>query len=323
MIQVARSRGVALVLLLGLSQQVLSDDGDSGTQMPKVVVDAIHGKYPGSTFQTIQVTRSAGGTQYALTVVVNDGEGESSPDGTGGRHIAIKVASDGRLLSEEEAIQPQMLPASVLSVLEQSAYAGGQVKSADRTIVLGRDTTYRLKIAMGEEQREVVIDQSLEVAGGTSWQRIECDTDWLTSGESQGECWKLNETPPVFRTVIRGERGAESGPTRDKPNPASDAPQAALPGGKPKSSARPIGVPNEATSGQVWCKIAIAAVYKEVEEQVQVGFRLEKRPDGTTISIPEYETRKRRLVVSPGRTEWRRNADCEVPSITPDPLPVK
>jgi hypothetical protein len=130
------------------AQEVKVEEKD----VPKAVLEAVRKKYPKAKMTGFEKeTDKKDKSKVTYEVDIEDGK----------RKIDIDLTPEGKILAEEETIDPEALPEKVKKGLAGSKYATWTVKSAERIVKEEKedDPSYELVVTNGERKFEIVLDK--------------------------------------------------------------------------------------------------------------------------------------------------------------------
>lgn len=131
------------------SLSVLAADKVADTEVPEAVRAAVSKAYPATTTCVFERERR-GVVQYEAEFELKDGDRT--------RRLSVEVSQDGVLLSEEEQVQFEDLPAPVKKAHRASRYGKAPVTGAERTRKGGK-TSYEVQVRTAKGAREIVYDE--------------------------------------------------------------------------------------------------------------------------------------------------------------------
>lgn len=125
--------------------------------VPKVVVEALAKKYPGSVVKSWAKEEEDKKVAYEAKVEI------ASKDKDGKeifRKIDAVLSDDGKVLYEEELVVADALPAAVRIAIAASKYAKATVKSIERTILAEKAdaATYEIAFELDGKKHEATFD---------------------------------------------------------------------------------------------------------------------------------------------------------------------
>ena len=132
------------------SLSVLAADKVADTEVPEAVRAAVSKAYPATTTCVFERERRGAVVQYEAEFELKDGERT--------RRLSVEVSQDGVLLSEEEQVQFEDLPAPVKKAHRASRYGKAPVTGAER-MRKGGKTSYEVQVRTAKGAREIVYDE--------------------------------------------------------------------------------------------------------------------------------------------------------------------
>lgn len=308
------------VVVAGVALSLCSRVGRAGEEaippadVPAPVTASLTKAYPDCTWKTYTVDRAKTGTVF----LAHGEPGADSPASSDVLGVDVSLTAEGRILRATEARKPgdgevQRLVDAVLRELPQR-----RVETITRTAVFTGDVPDVFAEVVVDDGKggSVLALRTFEVgAARTEWQRVECGSSSGAGGASE-ECWALVTIPPDYEVRVRRvppeSRGGKwragwtAPPEESKGRPARPA------------SAQPPAVgsqhfPAQARPGEVWCLVAVPAVYETRERDRAFGVEEVVGADGKIRRVPLLEHVTEQVAVSEARTEWHRNDTCAVP----------
>ena len=140
---------VVTTALCSWSLSVLAADKVADTEVPEAVRAAVSKAYPAMTSCVFERERRGAVVQYEAEFELKDGDRT--------RRLSVEVSQDGVLLSEEEQVPFEDLPATVKKAHRASRYGKATVTGAERTRKDGK-TSYEVQVRTAKGPREIVYD---------------------------------------------------------------------------------------------------------------------------------------------------------------------
>lgn len=185
---------------------------------------------------------------------------------------------------EEQERQVCTKPASTKRINIPAVY-----KDVEKRVCVRKASRKRINIPAEYDTRE---EQVMTCAARTEWRKVECTPKQLAEGQKQGDCWMLVEIPAQYKSVSKRICTKEASCTFEE-----------IPAEFDTITEKVLVTPAACTTE------TIAPEYETRSERVMV-----KKGFYKTLNIPAtYETVTKKKCTGPGRWEWRRNGDCEVP----------
>ncbi len=280
--------------------------------VPAPVTASLAKAYPGWVWTAYAADRAKSGAVF----LAHGEPGAETSAASDALAVDVSLTPEGRILRAKEAWKPgerevQRLVDAVLRELPER-----RVESITRTTVFTGDVPDVFAEVVVDDGKggSVLALRTFEVgAARTEWQRVECASASGAGGASE-ECWALVTIPPDYEVRVRRVPSESRGgkwragwttpPEESKGRPARPAPAPA---------AGSQHFPAQARPGEVWCLVAVPAVYETRERDRAFGVEEVVGADGKIRRVPLLERVAEQVAVSAGRTEWRRNDTCAVP----------
>jgi hypothetical protein len=160
------ARLLALAVTLGLAGLARAkDETVSEADVPKAVKDSIQKKYPGATVSEFEKEEDRGALRYDAKVAWKTKSTEAGKEVEVVRRLEIELAADGRILEEEERLDPAKVPDAVTRALLGTKYEGMKVVRIDRVVKAEneKEARYGLSLEKGTEKARVRIDAAGKV----------------------------------------------------------------------------------------------------------------------------------------------------------------
>ncbi|MCP3099872.1 PepSY-like domain-containing protein [Myxococcus sp. K15C18031901] len=137
---------VGTLAMVGLVGPVWAKDvALQPSEVPAAVKTAVATKYPGAKAQRFSKEKEKGQSVYEVVL------------DSGSRQVEVSLAEDGSILSEEQTLTLQELPAEVSQSLAKSPYASARVQRIEKE-TKGDTVRYELVIEQQGKKQELVFD---------------------------------------------------------------------------------------------------------------------------------------------------------------------
>ncbi|MFT3711734.1 MAG: PepSY-like domain-containing protein [Archangium sp.] len=145
-----KTNRLVLLAVLTASFLAVADDKEvkvGEADVPKPVLEALNQRFPTATARTFEKEKG----QYEVSFEVKDGARL--------RKLSLDLSEKGEVLSEEEVIAFEELPAPVQAAFRASKFAKAKVDLVERETKAGK-TTFEVEVTAAEGKRELVFDSS-------------------------------------------------------------------------------------------------------------------------------------------------------------------